>query len=88
MAILSKKINRFLSNFLGKKSKKWTEYNFFEKQCTKWQNFAQKEKLGQIRERERERERERTHSKGQIFMHMKSQNYKHICPLLNSRSIC
>jgi len=58
MAILSKKINRFLSNFLGKKSKKWTEYNFFEKQCTKWQNFAQKEKLGQIRERERERERE------------------------------
>jgi hypothetical protein len=63
MAILSKRIYKFFMSFLGKKSEKRTEYNFFGKQFTKLQNFAQKRKTwtnkgGGERERERERERE------------------------------
>ncbi len=79
MAIILKKNYQILTIFSGKKRENLTECNFFEKQFTKTRKTGTNKG---------EWERERTHPKGQIFMHMKSQNYKHFCPLLNSRSIC
>jgi hypothetical protein len=86
--LFQKKFINFWQFFWGRKVKRGQNLFFLKNNSPNGETLPKKEKLGQIRKRERERERERTHPKGQIFMHIKSQNYKHFCPLLNSRSIC
>jgi hypothetical protein len=84
--LFQKKFINFWQFFWGRKVKRGQNLFFLKNNSPNGETLPKKEKLGQIRKRERERER--THPKGQIFMHIKSQNYKHFCPLLNSRSIC